>query len=494
MTDLTALVQQQVSRYRRALLTNAVLVGAMGLGILAAAAWRLAALRVPPAWRIGLLLCSAVAGALALGWWLRRRWVPIHAGAAHLDQAFGLQQRLVTASEFAAAGAGRPLYPVLVEDTAARLSGQSLHLPKPLDRTTIALAVLLLLLLAWPLDGSSPLQQLARLPQPTPLTELGTPPPSQESQSSSSPQPQSSGAEQQQSSGGESSSGGSQPDARPQDQQAQQGGQPSDGAGGSDASQQPGRHPFDSAQDGVPSNVEGRQADAGNAPGQQNQGQQQAGDQQQTSGSQQQADGGRQAKGSQGDSQTQGQSQQRQAGSAKPSGGQGQQPAPADRSSQPWQAQADAAAGSAGRGAGHSAQSEALKAEIQQLLKEVSGELQELQAQVAQASSQHQPAAGTGTDPELFEKPTALDPARGETLPIQLSTDQAPTASPRPGAGVGRPSGEASDAAPQAVPEDAQLSDAPAEEDAAARQVVPPEYRSVFDRLQRHPAPPREPE
>ena len=88
---------------------------------MATAAWRLTARHVPPAWRIGLLLCSAVAGMLALGWWLRRRWVPARAGAVYLDQTFGLEQRLVTAAEFAATGADQPLYPLLVEETATRL-------------------------------------------------------------------------------------------------------------------------------------------------------------------------------------------------------------------------------------------------------------------------------------------------------------------------------------------------------------------------------------
>lgn len=449
----------------------------IGLGVLAAAAWRIGALRVSPIWRIGLPALAAAVGLLAMGWWLRRRWVPARASAAYLDQTFGLQQRLVTAAEFAEAGSAKPLYPVLVEDTVERLSGQSLRLPKPLDRTTIALAILLLLLLVWPLGGSSPLQQLAQLSRPTPpdspLAEPGTPPPATgggvgdshpeaggrgtpQSQSSQQPQTGDSGGADQAPSGGtegqqqdESSSGGSQPDSRQHGQEGQQGGQQSAGEQGSEASREP-----------------GRQADAGQAPGQQTQGQQQTQRQQQAP-----PNRAGQADGQQG--KTDAQSPGRQQGDRAGSGTAGQRQA-----------------GSAGQ----SGQSEALKAEIQQLLKEVSGELQELQAQVAQASSQHQPAAGTGTDPQLFESPTVLDPAKGETLPIQLSTDEAPTASPRPGAGVGRPSDKASSASPQAVPEDAQLSETPTEEDAAARQVVPPEYRSVFDRLQQRPAPAREPQ
>jgi hypothetical protein len=128
-----------------------------------------------------------------------------------------------------------------------------------------------------------------------------------------------------------------------------------------------------------------------------------------------------------------------------------------------------------------------LKAQIQQLLKDVSGELRQLQAQLSERQAQPPPEAGIGTDPELYESPTPLGPATGENVPIQLQADATETPSTRPGSGVGRPSGEMSNAAPQARAEDAQLSVDPIEEAPTERQAVPPEYRNVFDRLrQRH--------
>jgi hypothetical protein len=135
-----------------------------------------------------------------------------------------------------------------------------------------------------------------------------------------------------------------------------------------------------------------------------------------------------------------------------------------------------------------------LKAEIQQLLKEVSGQLQELQAQLAAAQNQVHPEAGTTTDPNLYGGSAAaeLPRAAGGALPIQLQTDEQQAAAQRPGGGVGKPSGTVADDAPQASPEDAQLSGQPLEEPASSRQPVPPEYRSVFERLQRQDAQPSE--
>lgn len=126
---------------------------------------------------------------------------------------------------------------------------------------------------------------------------------------------------------------------------------------------------------------------------------------------------------------------------------------------------------------------EALRAQIQELLKEMSGELKQLQAQLAAANNLPKPEAGTSTDPDLYESPTALDPATGGPLPIQLQTDATQTKGQRSAGGVGQPSSQAVSAAPQASAEDAELTDEPVEESSASRQPVPPEYRSVFDRL-----------
>ena len=127
-----------------------------------------------------------------------------------------------------------------------------------------------------------------------------------------------------------------------------------------------------------------------------------------------------------------------------------------------------------------------MKAEIQALLKEVSGELKQLQSQLAAAKAGAAASPGAATDPELYGASAPLEsPDDGEALPIQLQTDTAQTQTKRPNSGVGRPAGEILPDAPQAQAEDAQLSEAPREEKAAERHVVPPEYRTVFDRLNR---------
>ena len=140
----------------------------------------------------------------------------------------------------------------------------------------------------------------------------------------------------------------------------------------------------------------------------------------------------------------------------------------------------------AGQGSDQSAgDQQALKAEIQQLLKDVSGELQQLQSQLA-ASQDHAPTTpGTGTDPQLYESPMAIDPSTGRPVPVQLKTDTNSAVSKRQGSGVGTPSGEVSSEAPTVSPQDAQLSDKPLQESATARQTVPFEYRDVFGRLHR---------
>jgi len=153
----------------------------------------------------------------------------------------------------------------------------------------------------------------------------------------------------------------------------------------------------------------------------------------------------------------------------------------------------------AGRGGGQGLGSQdATRAEIQQLLKEVSGELKQLEAQLAAAKDQPHPDAGSSTDPNLYEAPMALEQPQHTALPIQLTTDTAETEQQRPGGGVApppayspeanpRPSGPnaGGGASPQAQAEEAQLSEEPLEEIPAARQPIPSEYRGVFDRLHR---------
>ena len=136
---------------------------------------------------------------------------------------------------------------------------------------------------------------------------------------------------------------------------------------------------------------------------------------------------------------------------------------------------------------GQGAASELTKAEIRQLLKDLSGEIQRLQEDLAKQRDLPQPEAGTTTDPGLYDgaSPEApLPPGAGNRTPISLGADdRASSSKGRPNAGRGRPSGQVSDLAPQLQPESSALSDHPDEESAIDRQAIPPEYQPVFERL-----------
>ena len=137
--------------------------------------------------------------------------------------------------------------------------------------------------------------------------------------------------------------------------------------------------------------------------------------------------------------------------------------------------------------AGSSAQQELLKGDIQQLLKELSTELKQMQAdlEAAQRHDQANPTAGTSTDPNLYGDSAQAKQAAGNRLPVQLEVDTQPTASTRRGGGVGKPSTDVADALPQQQPEEADLSDVRTTETGVAPQSIPPEYRPVFERLSR---------
>ena len=133
------------------------------------------------------------------------------------------------------------------------------------------------------------------------------------------------------------------------------------------------------------------------------------------------------------------------------------------------------------------AQQEALKADIQQLLKEMSGQLKQLRAEVEaqQRSDTPNPLPGTGTAPQLYGDATAIEKTNGRQFPLQLDVDTQPASTTRRGSGVAAPSGQISDATPQQQAEEAALADRQAEEQGVSRQPIPPEYRPVFERLGR---------
>jgi len=429
-------LERFTARYRTRLLLKAVVLAALGAGIAAVLAWRLHRLRVNPVWAIGAPGLLGLAAAASLGGWLRLRWMSRQGGAAYLDRTLRLQQRLITAEEFAHAAPPPLLYPLLIEDVGQRVSAQGVRFPKPWDRATMALAVLLLVLLLWPLRGGSVLQQLAQLPR--------TPPPSPPPEMPPSPEEerQEPGASQRQSAGSSVDQTQSSQQGQSPGQQDQSPGSSSGGGGDQRDPSSQGTAAASSGQDG-----QGTTADASRT-----------GDGKQTDG------GARDQSARQG--------KQAQAGGAQ-----------RDQAA----ASASAEARSGGGVGTSSADQEALRAEIQELLQEVSGELKQLQAQLAEAQSDTAPSPGTSTGPELYEAPMPLSPeAEGSSpVPMSLGTDTAETRSTRPGGGVGEPADRVSSEAPGAQAEDAQLSDTPLDERAATRQVVPPEYREVFDRLHR---------
>lgn len=490
-TDLSFLLQRFTMRYRAALLAKAGLLAALALALAAALAWRLFMLPVGALWRVGVPAAVAIVTGASLGWWAYSRWPSRRAGAAYLDRLLGLKQRLVTAEEFAGAPNVPALYPLLVADASKWVADSRTRYPRPFDRATAALLALLLLVLAWPLGGRSPLQQLAQLPRPTPPpvkppAPAPTPPPPPQNRQ---PQQQQGGAGQQPS---PSSSAGSQgqdqsqgtgrgqasqsPSGQNEQQQTGGGGSSSESGGKQDAS---GGGARGASQSGTGANERASAGKSGQGQSGPGQGQQQGG-----AGSaqaQQGQSGGSQS--SSGDAQggTQGAAQQARASGGGKSGDNAQAGAGSGQSVEAKAARAPSGGGSSG-----SPGSEALQQDIQQLLKEVSGEIHTLQAQIAAAKGQPPPTAGTTTDPELYGASELLGPTGAGNIPIQLKTDATATTSrARAGSGVGRPSGEVATTAPSATPEPAQLSDDPIEEPPGSRDTVPPEYRDVFDRLNR---------
>ncbi len=60
-------------------------------------------LKVQVSVSLGIALGLVAVLFISLGFWLQQRWLPQKEAAAYLDRSLGLQQRLVTAEEFAKA-------------------------------------------------------------------------------------------------------------------------------------------------------------------------------------------------------------------------------------------------------------------------------------------------------------------------------------------------------------------------------------------------------
>jgi len=477
MAGLTDSIQQTLRRYQRRVRSRFGWRIALGGGCLAVLVWRLHQQGVAGWWLVG-------GGLIGLGMFVAWQWRSLHAAwlsdqstALVLDRTLGLQARLVTAAEFATVPNPPLLYPVLVEETQRSLAVTASRLPRLLDRWTGMLTVVLLALLWWP-GRASPLQRLAmRPPVSAPPVELPPPP-----QPPDQPQPATDQHDETQPSASSDEEGsGLGNDTQPS----------SEGANESSASPST----SDQGADQAGSQDTAHSLDQGNGP------HTAGGDHQQPS-----SDGTHEQMAKTGDPQqskdgalpqasptstAQAKPQQTesaaststtQSGAAKSQTGKGQASAQAQSQRQSTKGQAGQM--TPGTSQGEAASQELLKADIQQLLKELSQEIESLQQEVAkQQQGQPNPLPGTSTDPELYEAPSSLEPGAGRHIPIQLKTDAKPSASTRPGSGVGKPSGRIASASPAQHPEEAELSEEAEEAGGVSRQPIPPEYRSIFEQL-----------
>ena len=536
MTDPQHVIQQLLARYRQRLRLRRVSTGVAAVGCLALLLWRLARIGMAPAW----LTALAVAGLAGVGSW--QLWLAKgtrHTGlsaARDLDRVLALQERLTTAEQFSRSTTPPLLYGELLKSTEQSLEMAQARLPRWYDRTGIALAVLLLLLLLWPQPRAS-MQRLAQKPpEASPRSsaeskssEPDRTEPSEQSssrdqqRSSSQPQPSGTGQPSQ----GQQGSGAGGQSGRSQASQGGQAGQQSGQSGtsnsdqGQSPSQSSGMNPSQgqSGQGQPQTSAGGTPQGQGSAKGttQAAAGQKQTGTAQQaaanaaadrggqsasktgatpTGAAQQTAKQNGQASGKANQSGAGATGQQRAAsgeGNHQDQGqqanqrrdtGQGQQGSGTEKQLAEAQQGASNRPGESG-GAGPTPSQEALKADIKQLLKNLSGELKELQAQQLQnlPAQVSNPAPGLSTDPQLYGDPMALERATGAAMPIQLEADTEATSAARRGGGLGQPSGHISQAAPQQQSEDATLSEQQTEEQGVQRQAVPPEYRPVFERL-----------
>ena len=443
-------IMQLVAQRRRRIVWRAALTLGLGVACVAMAVWRMQ--RVGTAPRVMVLVGLALLGPLAVWqWWmLRRARHAAHAALATLDRELGLQARLITAAEFANAPEPPALYPMLVQETTQSLEAATKQSPSVVSRASLVLAVLLLLIGIWPWPGTPPVQLASYTPPAIPPPPIPLPP-------SPPPEPQPPQQQQQQS---------QQPQQGSQGQQGKQRTQGEQNKGSGNQGQQ------------------GRQGQQGER-GQSNQNTQQSQSQSQGQGGQQQGKSGEQ-----GTQKEQARQEQQQSASGK-QGEQGSQGTQGQQESGQGHQGNQGQQGSQGVQAGQSAQvgagagAEALKADIQRALKELSGELKTLQAQL-EAQQVSAPVPGTSTDPQLYGA-ASLEPPLGATsrLPLQLDVDTQATASARRGGGIGAPSGEIGAETPQQAPEEAQLAAQAAPESATHQHAIPPEYQPVFERLNR---------
>lgn len=452
MTDLTSRVQHFTSRYQAAALAKVSILGALSLAICILLTLRLRAMAVSPPWAIGIPLGVGLVAAAGLAVWLKRRWISRQASAAFLDRTLGLEERLTTAMEFDRAKEPPALFPLLAADAAARCTTSHVQFPRPVDRLAGVLVLLLLMLWLPPWPGGGLLQLVRETAAP--FKE----PQSSKTSGEGSGETGSAGQGESAESGHEETGPSSRGDQSPS----------TEGQGKEQGSQA--RGPSSQQQDQA--GAGGHEAERDTASGAHGAGQP-----------------SREQNAEAGSASTMEREQQRERTAKSSSDSQHASPRTGQASQQTGRMQGAnelAAAGdpSEHQGEASGAGDEALRADIQELLQELSGELQNLQMELASARTDTRPTIGNQTDPELYGSQGFEPITPKDFVPIQLETDASPTERTRPGGGVGEASGEISAQGPRATLEAAALSQTPIAERAGSRQPIPPEYRGVFERLQ----------
>ncbi len=487
--ELATSIQWLLQRYRHRLVTRTGLVGLLSLGCVSALVWRLWLAKTPPAGLFGI----GLVGLLALGGWQwlawRRERLSTNTVALDLDRTLDLHARLITATELAQEPNPPALYPRLLQETHEALASASAQLPRVADRRVAGLSAALLLLLLWRSHPVASLTQFAKHipPQPQPQQLLPQPPERQDTEAQSPRDQQQQAASAQR----ESKQGADQP--QPSESASSSSKESSASTSGSQASsqQQPSsERPSDTKEEGGGQGTDQRskgspqrsEADKDRAsdrrPSSPDSSERQPASDQKRAASQstrdQRPDRRAGQTGASSTSQRNGTTERQQRASASTQGAQMSE----GSSSKDQLAQ------------------DALKVEIQQLLKQLSEELQSLQAHVTeQRLERPHPAPGTSTDPKLYDDADVSPQADASQrrLPIQMTVDQQMAASRRPAGGVGEPSDDVAAQTPQQLEEEAQLSTQAADAEAVKRHAIPPEYQPVFDRLSSQPQEPSRP-
>lgn len=490
MTDLDTFLQKFLMRYQKRLLLQVsvrLIIGCLAIGLFA---YKLSQLEVSAYFSMGLPVVIGIAGVFFLCRWISQRWIARNSAPAYLDRTLKLQQRLVTAAEFATDKKQSSLYHLLVEDTTHNLSDVQGHMPRPLDKVAALLAIALFLVWMWPVAFSDLLRIAKQTEDPFPPGQEAPDYSDQREQSNeSSSQSQeadsSTGQQSGEQSGGDNQSGGDD-FAQNAGSQGSDSNSPNSPQGNQDNSLPPGSSGGEQMANQNGQNTQQQQGKSDPpTSNSRNQSAQQQAQGQSARNTQQRAQAKQQSSSAQSKNQSRQQKSENKSGSAQSkqsssSGSQSAQLTQAAKGSGKQQSQ-----GSERSSGLSAAQQQSMKAEIKELLKELSDEMESFQKQLAKAPETAHPEAGTSSDPDLYERAMEIErKIQARTLPMTLATDDKESGSKRRASGVGESSEDVLDAAPQMSRENSRLSEESAPVQALERQPIPPVYQGVFDNLE----------